>query len=472
MVDIDRFVICKFGIEKFALIIGQGGLYQALEGRECAGCKVCGLSHKNRLVFNKYLDYTRPMAFGKTTATIGLGDRLGLASPAHIRVTENRKIKPILAQQSKRELNLTGRTYRDVLDDVCFAVLQEGYRGGFGADGDHLKEAVDIKDALDNGYSMITLDCSEQINSKAENYSKETLQREYLNLPDHVRKYYEEFYLNKTFTAGRKAVFFGEETLVREVLLYDKAIHFMENIYKKYIVNAGRDIDFEISLDETEYPTTGTGHFLVACELQRKNIHTNSMAPRFIGEFQKGIDYIGDIDAFEADLKQHAQIADYFGYKLSIHSGSDKFGVFGLIGQYTQKQLHIKTSGTNWLEAIKVIISKNPCLYRKMHQYSLKEFNEAKAYYHVDADPDLIKKIDEVKDEDLIQYMSEKNARQLMHITYGFLLNAEENGQYVFKNDMYATLVENEELYYQYLIQHIGKHLDSLGIAAEHEEQR
>ena len=62
------------------------------------------------------------------------------------------------------------------------------------------------------------------------------------------------------------------------------------------------------------------------------------MAPRFCGEFQKGIDYIGDIDLFNKELHIHSQIADYFKYKLSIHSGSDKFSIYNSISQITNQR--------------------------------------------------------------------------------------------------------------------------------------
>src|SRR5690606_12602301 len=114
-----------------------------------------------------YFDYTKPRAFGTKIATIGLGDRLGLASPGHIKTIAGRNIRPILAQQSIRELNLTNRTYEDVLDAAAFAVFQEGYKDGWGADGDHLKTTADIEYALGLGFSMLTLDASEHIDNEA-----------------------------------------------------------------------------------------------------------------------------------------------------------------------------------------------------------------------------------------------------------------------------------------------------------------
>src|SRR5690625_169958 len=134
----------------------------------------------------------------------------------------------------------------------------------------------------------------------------------------------------------------------------------MVHVYQTYMVTAGRDIDYEISIDETETITSPLAHFFVANELQAADVKVISLAPRFCGEFQKGIDYIGDIEQFEKELSEHALIAEHFGYKLSIHSGSDKFAVFPIIAKYTKGVLHVKTAGTNWLEAIRVIAGTNP----------------------------------------------------------------------------------------------------------------
>ena len=61
--------------------------------------------------------------------------------------------------------------------------------------------------------------------------------------------------------------------------------------------------------------------------------------------------------------------------------------VFGIVGQYTKGRFHVKTAGTNWLEAVRVIAEVNPQLYREMHQYALANLEEAKQYYHVTLDP-------------------------------------------------------------------------------------
>jgi hypothetical protein len=195
-------------------------------------------------------------------------------------------------------------------------------------------------------------------------------------------------------------------------------------------------------------------------ELEYNRVEVTSLAPRFIGEFQKGIDYLGDISEFEAQLKQHASIADHFGYKLSIHSGSDKFSVFPLIGQYTEGRLHIKTSGTNWLEAVGVAAEKNPALYRRIHKKALEHFEEAKQHYYVSGDPNKVEDPNSRSDEGLADYLIDDNSRQLLHITYGYVLDDPE-----LSTELYHTLEQNEEHYYKRLIIHIGRHLALTGLS-------
>ncbi|WP_277677991.1 tagaturonate epimerase family protein [Gracilibacillus dipsosauri] len=457
--DGTNVIMAKAGTEKYLVAAGQGELFNSLTGDTVAGGKVCGLTHENRIVLNKFFAYTVPQAFGTEIATMGLGDRLGVASPGHIETTRNRKVKPILAQQSIRELTLLNRTMTDILDAASFAVFQEGYKDGYGADADHIKLEKDIEYALELGFSFITLDCSEQIRNDVED-----AQKEYAGLPVDRKEYYNH-YLNKTFEVQGLNITFDDESLAKNVLVYGEAIDFMEHVYNEYISKAEKAIDFEISIDETETVTAPEAHFFVAEELRRRGVTVQSLAPRFCGEFQKGIDYIGDLEQFEKELHEHAEIAKYFGYKLSIHSGSDKFSVFPIIGKYTEGLLHIKTAGTNWLEAVRVIAVENPDLYRRMHVYAEDHFEETLKYYHVTPDLESIAPLNETADADLPTYMDHDAARQLFHVTYGILLTAKnEAGEDLFRKEFFDTLLNNEDTYRQGLVKHIGRHLDLLGL--------
>ena len=458
--EADRLILLKIEGVKKILAAGNGTLVSRLNGDPLStDIKLCPLTHQNRLVLNEFLPYTLPSAFGRQIATVGVGDRLGIATPGHIRSFQESRAKPILAQQSKRELDLTGRNYEKVLDDVCFGVFQEGYQGGFGADGDHLKSMEEILNALECGYTMITLDCSEKIGRGIEKLTSAKAEAAYKKLPSDYRSRIEADYLSKGFLIEGETLTFTKEELTRCALIYADAVEFVREVYFDCIQPAKQTVDFELSIDETESITTALGHLFVAMELEYLEVEITSLAPRFIGEFQKGIDYIGDITEFEEQLQQHAALADHFGYKLSIHSGSDKFSVFPMIGKHTGGRLHLKTSGTNWLEAVGTIAEINPSLYRKIHQRALETFALAKKFYHVSGDPDRVEPLDLCDDAHLSNYLKDDNSRQLLHITYGFVLD-----DVLIKEELYHTLKENEEHYYERLVSHIGRHLELVNL--------
>lgn len=420
------------------------------------------LSHVNAVIIRMLLPFTAPVAFGTSGLSMGLGDRLGVASPGHIRLIENENVRPVLAQQSVRECVLTNRTFKDVLDAATWAVLQEGWQKGYGADGDHLKDEKDIEEVLSLGYSMLTLDCSEKINNEASDWTISELEQKISALPQNIRQSYRQKYLNNDFDIGGFKIIYTAEELYRIVLTYHEAIEFIKYIYKKYLVGAKKKIDFEISIDETLTPTSPQAHFFVANELKAASVKATSMAPRFCGEFQKAIDYIGDINQFEKEFRMHAAIADYFGYRLSIHSGSDKLSVYPIIGHYTKRRVHVKTAGTNWLEALRVICRRDATMFRSIAKFALSVFHEAAKYYHVTTDISKVPSIDSLQDDELGTLLTEPNSRQLLHITYGLILTAKDNGRFVFRDKIYKILDECEDEYAEVLRQHIGRHIQQL----------
>ncbi|NLG36753.1 MAG: hypothetical protein GX549_01965 [Clostridiales bacterium] len=422
---------------------------------------VAPLSHENACALRRLFPFTAPTRVLGRDRSFGVGDRLGIAAMGHIRVFERYDAYPVLAQQSIRELDLTCRTYEDVLDCVTFIVYREGYEKGYGADGDHLKKAADVEYALRLGYTMITLDCSEHIRADVDALSDDEVRERYA--PD---RQLEERYLGKQFNIGEGVrLTFTPEALRRAALLYGDAIDFAAGIYDTYFARGKADADFEMSIDETATPTTPLQHFFVANELIRRGVTPATIAPRFCGEFQKGIDYIGDIARFTQEIEVHCAIARHFGYKISVHSGSDKFSVFPVVGEKTRGRFHVKTAGTNWLEAMRVVAQIDPGLYREVHRFALGAFPEATRYYHVTTDIAKIPDIDALRDEELPYLFLDNNARQLIHITYGLILGArDEQGAFLFRDRLYALWRDNEQAYADALALHIGRHLDELGV--------
>ena len=320
--------------------------------------------------------------------------------------------------------------------------------------------------ALNHGYTMITLDCSEHIDNDISNADKDTIQIKYDALSKDIRSHLESKYLDKKFDITPEyRLEFNHDNFKRIVLTYIDAIHFTIDIYNTHIKPLDRPIDFEMSIDETLTPTSPEAHYFVARELIDGGVEITSLAPRFCGEFQKGIDYIGDTKKFEEEFIAHFAISKHFDYKISVHSGSDKFSIFPIVGKVTKGRYHLKTAGTNWLEAMKLVAKKAPSLYREIHEFSLQHLDEAKAYYHISAEPSNIPDIDTLTDEELPSLFDNPDSRQVIHITYGLILQAKnEDGQYRFRDRLYDVWNMYEEDYVELLIGHIGKHLDLLGM--------
>ena len=452
--------MAKDGDETAIIVISKDGSPLGFVGEKSGGGVFkAPLIHKNAENLRKLFPFTAPVRGLSKKQSFGLGDRLGIATPGHIDLFKNKDVFPIFAQQSIRELNLTSRSYEDVLDAVTFAVFREGYRKGFGADGDHLKTISDVEYALSLGFSMITLDCSDHIRNDITPENAPAASNEY-----------KEKYLNKNFHIEEGiSLIFSEGELRQCAAIYGDAIKFASDMYKRFFASGKYEADFEISIDETVSVTTPIQHFFVAQELLDTGVSFATIAPRFCGEFQKGIDYKGDINQFEKEIRVHAAIARKLGYKLSIHSGSDKFSVFRGIGRETRGQFHVKTAGTNWLEAMRVVALADPALYREIHSYALEAFGEAKKYYHVTTDLTKIPDLSTLKDEELPKLFENNDARQLIHITYGLILGrknqgANETDSFAYRDRLYKLWKHHEDDYRAALVKHIGKHLELLGI--------
>jgi hypothetical protein len=425
-----------------------------------AWMRLCPLTHANAETLRALVPWTAPVSLRNRKTTIGCGDRLGRATPGHIRAVRRFDAAPVLAQQSIRELTLTGRTYENVVDDVTFLVLQEGFDRGYGADGDHLKTLADITMAIDAGMAMITLDLTEKMNPEAESWSPERVTDAFARLDAATRRRVLDTYAGHTFDVAGIAVTMEEVEAKRCAVMYMAAMDFAAEVHDLLRKRRGEAFDLEISIDETEAPTLPAHHLFIIRELLHRDIAVNSLAPRFIGEFQKAIDYIGDLAEFERQFQIHCAISKaYGGYKISIHSGSDKFSVYPIIGAGTELRVHVKTAGTSWLEAVRAIAACNPNLYRIMHAKAFEVLPEALKLYHITPDLEAIPPLAQVPDDQLPALMNHNDARQLLHVTYGGILEDAD-----LRRRFFAALDADEETYYDYLEPHFVKHLTTLGL--------
>ncbi len=425
----------------------------------------CPLDHRNAEKIRELFPFTRPVVVG-TADSFGFGDRLGIANPAHIQSLAGSHMRPVLAQQSVRELERTQRTAEEVLDAATWAVLQEGYTKGFGADADHLKTTEDIDRYAKVGFTMYTFDPSVHVVNEAVSLPiGDVVQRAKqldtggLKLDDVNSRY-----VSKTIRLNADVALTPDaEAVARAFLKYGAVIEHARKMYRHLTDRyASLPSEVELSVDETDIPTTPFEHYFVANELKRMGVKIVSLAPRFIGDFEKGVDYKGNLSAFEAEYKQHAAISQIVGpYKISIHSGSDKFSVYKVIGSLHQGNVHVKTAGTSYLEALRTIAKVNPPLLREMLDYSREQYEDQRKSYHVTAQINRVPAGKDCSDEKLLSLFEDHDARQVFHVTFGKVLTERnEEGKFLFRERFMNCLIENEELHYQTLIRHFKKHLD------------
>ncbi|MFO7535115.1 MAG: tagaturonate epimerase family protein [Kiritimatiellia bacterium] len=452
--------------KRLLLVAASGETGAAFEGEtgsfDGIAFKIAPLTAANAAALRRLFPWTAPVSLADRRTTFGCGDRLGRATAGHLRALRRCRVAPVLAQQSMRELTLTGRTYRNVIDDTCFLVYQAGYTEGYGADGDHLKTIADIETALAAGMTMITLDLSEVMRPQAADFSDAQIAAEYATLDAGVKKAVDGSYADATFDLGQgeKLVFPGPEAR-RCAVMYTTALDFAKQVYDFLVAKKGAGhFDLEISIDETTTPTLPAHHLFFIRELQRRQVTIVSMAPRFIGEFQKGIDYIGNIPIFRRQFTTHCRIAQAHGdYKISVHSGSDKFSIFPIVGEATGGRFHEKTAGTSWLEAVRLAACEAPGLYRRMHAVALKRLPDALKLYHITPDLGAIPDPERLPDSELPKLMDINAARQVLHVTYGYILEDP-----ALKAELFALLHTAEETHEALLDRHFTRHLEGLGI--------
>lgn len=406
------------------------------------------------------LPWLNPRLIGSGPSA-GLGDRLGLATPGHVRTVNNfkGKITPIFAQQSMREMARTDRTPQQVMDDAMWGVFQENWQEGFGADADHLKTDQDIEDCFNVGYTFYTIDPGAYVDNRAESADLNILKEISEKLPPEIQATSLDL-LNRKFAVENINLFFSEKILFTSMVKYGSAIAHIARLYRHLESLFGnRSFELEVSVDETDLPTSFHDHAYIAIELKRLGVNWISLAPRFVGRFEKGVDYIGSIDEFSKDIEGHAAIARYFGpYKLSLHSGSDKFSVYPSLAQATRGLVHLKTAGTSYLEALHTVCDLDETLMMEIYQFARENFEKDRQTYHYSATLDKAPRPTDVKDWN--ELINQFDARQILHMTFGSVITAKDTDhQLRFYPRITQLLQDNAELYADHLEAHFIKHL-------------
>ncbi len=193
---------------------------------------LCPLNRTNALALRAQLPWLRPQPLGLKTSA-GLGDRIGLATPGHVRAIRatDGKVAPIFTQQSIREMTRTGRTPQQVMDDATWGIFEEGWQAGFGADADHLKTFADIDACLPFGYTFFTIDPGEYVDNRAETAGLNELLTLAEKLPGDVQPGVSGLQ-GKTINIEELSLTFDEATLLKAAVKYGRAVAHVSAMYQ------------------------------------------------------------------------------------------------------------------------------------------------------------------------------------------------------------------------------------------------
>lgn len=432
-----------------------------------------------------------PRPLGLATSA-GFGDRLGLATPGHVDALNAcgaaGKVAPIFGQQSMRENARTGRTPREVVDDATWGAFTAGWQHAVGADADHLKTEADIDLCLAAGYSFFTIDPGEHVDPAADTLEGAKLQEAFDALPwqalettpgdlrarlGGARVDLGAAPAGTSVAAGSGAasglagvhtaadvVTFAPGTLERAAVKYGRAVAHVARLARHLVARAGYPTELEVSVDETPTPTSFAEHVYFATELRRLGVRWVSLAPRFVGEFEKGVEYIGDLGELARCLRGHAAIAAQLGpYKLSLHSGSDKFAVYPIAAAATGGLVHLKTAGTSYLEALRVVGAHEPELLRRVAELAVERFAEDVHSYHISGSPARMPDLAALGGTAVCALLEQLDARQVLHVTFGSALK--DHGA-----EIRAVLRREPHAYRAALRRHFERHLAPLVTAA------
>lgn len=409
------------------------------------------------------------------TPSFGFGDRIGLATPGHIE-SMNRaggSIAPIFAQQSIREMTRTGRTPTDVVDAALVGMKRCNWTAPSGADADHLKTPADVDITAAVGFTFYTIDPSDYVDGNADDYNEATLRERFRPLRESVEWF--ESYVNRRVSLPNDRSFtIDEQSAMRCAVKYGRAIEHAISL-AKYIrqVNqaAGRPFELELSIDETRQPTSLAEHYIIADQFRENGLELISIAPKFLGEFEKGVDYKGDVAELERSLVDHAALAHELGpYKLSLHSGSDKLSLYPILARTTNGCFHVKTAGTSYLEALRVVARHDESLCRRVIEVARQHYNRDKATYHVSAEVSRLpdpRDMSDITELELayLECWSDVPAgkgftapgRQVLHCTFGTVLMDPELGR-----SIRQLLETHADTYTEILADHFARHLRAL----------
>ena len=287
--------------------------------------------------------------------SIGVGDRFAHQAQAQLRacqlaLAQGVEVIPVWNKSNREHLIIGSEptTTRIAADE---AVRKLGWTRPYHLDADHIR--LDTVDRFLAPCDFFTIDVADSIGQTADEPSILAFAERHADLQGYVE-----------IPGIPEALPISRSTILRIANKYLKAAQDAGAIYRKIVAAKGAgDFITEVSMDETDTPQRPTELLLILAALADEGVPIQTIAPKFTGRFNKGVDYVGDLDQFEKEFREDLAVIAFaigmFGLpanlKLSVHSGSDKFSIYEPIRRAIRDfgaGLHLKTAGTTWLEEV------------------------------------------------------------------------------------------------------------------------
>jgi hypothetical protein len=338
--------------------------------------------------------------------TFGMGDRFGRQGKAQLQAVLDAReagldVAPVW-NKSHREHTLIGTQPPSLREEADAAVESLGYAGPYFVDADHI--TMKTVDGFIKCSDFFTLDVADSLGREP-------------SCPETAAGYRSALKeMGEVAVHGMDAVLvFDGGTAERLVGTYGGAVEAARDLYQK--IRAARpdgDFAIEVSMDETDNPQGPIELLGILRLLALEKIPVQTIAPKFTGRFNKGVDYVGDLKQFRTEFEADLLVVKYaiqafdlpFGLKLSVHSGSDKFSLYPVIKELVFRHeagLHIKTAGTTWLEEVIGLAESGGEgleFIKQIYIEALEKFDELTAPYAtvLDIDRKALPSVDEARE--------------------------------------------------------------------------
>jgi hypothetical protein len=351
--------------------------------------------------------------------TFGIGDRFAHQGLAQLQaILKVRKagidVHPVW-NKSNREHLIIKTSPDDVRAEADAAVAASGWTGAYYVDADHI--GLKTVDAFIPASDFFTLDVADFTGKAAE-----------VNAVEAFLKAVSRYTGSLSIPGIGRPFHLTEETVRGAAGKFLLAVQEAGRIYRYLEERKGKETFVtEVSVDETDTPQNPVELFLILAMIGEERIPIQTIAPKFTGRFNKGVDYVGDLEQFAKEFDEDLSVIAFavreFGLpeslKLSVHSGSDKFSIYPIINRLVKKHsagLHVKTAGTTWLEEVIGLAESGGeglALVKEVYAQAHEHFAELAAPYSTVIDIDVTKLPDP---QSVMGWSSAQYANALRHV--------------------------------------------------------